>query len=415
MFRPLEIYIGLRYTRAKRRNHFISFISLTSMLGVAVGVMALITVLSVMNGFEKELRQRILGMTAHLSVLEQNRSLSHWQRVAEYVAKHPAVRGTAPFIRAESMITHGGGVHGVVLQGVLPEREPQVSTIAEGVVLGRLDDLKPGQFNILLGRALATALQIQIGDKVTVVAPKPNATPAGVMPRLKRFTVSGIFEIGMHEYDSAMAFVHMEDAAKLFRLGPDVTGIRIKLEDPFSAPLLSREIAAKLPSQYGIIDWTQFHANFFKALKTEKVAMFVILTLIVAVAAFNIVSTLVMVVTDKQADIAILRTLGLTPGSVMAVFMVQGTLIGVVGTLVGALGGIWLSLNAEWIVKAIEGFFQTQFLPPDVYYISDLPSDLDLSDVSRIVGVAFVLCLLATLYPAWRASRTQPAEALRYE
>ncbi|MGH8594818.1 MAG: lipoprotein-releasing ABC transporter permease subunit [Gammaproteobacteria bacterium] len=414
MFRPLEIYIGLRYTRAKRRNHFISFISLTSMLGVAVGVMALITVLSVMNGFEKELRQRILGMTAHLSVLEQNRSLSHWQRVAEHVAKHPAVRGTAPFIRAESMITHGGGVHGVVLQGVLPEREPQVSTIAEEVVLGRLDDLKPGQFNILLGQALATALQIQIGDKVTVVAPKPNATPAGVMPRLKRFTVSGIFEIGMHEYDSAMAFVHMEDAAKLFRLGPDVTGIRIKLEDPFSAPLLSREIAAGLPSRYGIIDWTQFHANFFKALKTEKVAMFVILTLIVAVAAFNIVSTLVMVVTDKQADIAILRTLGLTPGSVMAVFMVQGTLIGVVGTLVGALGGIWLSLNAEWIVKAIEAFFQTQFLPPDVYYISDLPSDLDLSDVSRIVGMAFLLCLLATLYPAWRASRTQPAEALRY-
>lgn len=415
MFRPLEIYIGLRYTRAKRRNHFISFISLTSMLGVAVGVMALITVLSVMNGFEKELRQRILGMTAHLSVLEQNRSLSHWQRVAEYVAKHPAVRGTAPFIRAESMITHGGGVHGVVLQGVLPEREPQVSTIAEEVVLGRLDDLQPGQFNILLGQALATALQVQIGDKVTVVAPKPNATPAGVMPRLKRFTVSGIFEIGMHEYDSAMAFVHMEDAAKLFRLGPDVTGIRIKLEDPFSAPLLSREIATGLPSQYGIIDWTQFHANFFKALKTEKVAMFVILTLIVAVAAFNIVSTLVMVVTDKQADIAILRTLGLTPGSVMAVFMVQGTLIGVVGTLVGALAGIWLSLNAEWIVKAIEAFFQTQFLPPDVYYISDLPSDLDVSDVSRIVGMAFLLCLLATLYPAWRASRTQPAEALRYE
>ncbi|MGH8615035.1 MAG: lipoprotein-releasing ABC transporter permease subunit [Gammaproteobacteria bacterium] len=415
MFRPLEIYIGLRYTRAKRRNHFISFISLTSMLGVAVGVMALITVLSVMNGFEKELRERILGMTAHLSVLAQNGSLSHWPRVAEYVAKHPAVRGTAPFIRAESMITHGGGVHGVVLQGVLPEREPQVSTIAEEVVLGRLDDLKPGQFNILLGRALATALQIQIGDKVTVVAPKFNATPAGVMPRLKRFTVSGIFEIGMHEYDSAMAFVHMDDAAKLFRLGPDVTGIRVKLEDPFSAPLVSREIATGLPSQYGIIDWTQFHANFFKALKTEKVAMFVILTLIVAVAAFNIVSTLVMVVTDKQADIAILRTLGLTPGSIMAVFMVQGTLIGVVGTLVGAFAGVWLSLNAEWIVKAIEGFFQTQFLPPDVYYISDLPSDMELSDVSRIVGVAFLLCLLATLYPAWRASRTQPAEALRYE
>ncbi|MGH8657554.1 MAG: lipoprotein-releasing ABC transporter permease subunit [Gammaproteobacteria bacterium] len=415
MFRPLEIYIGLRYTRAKRRNHFISFISLTSMLGVAVGVMALITVLSVMNGFEKELRERILGMTAHLSVVGQNRTLSHWPRVAEYVAKHAAVRGTAPFIRAESMITHGGGVHGVVLQGVLPGREPQVSTIADEVVLGRLDDLKPGQFNILLGQALVTALQINVGDKVTVVAPKFNATPAGVMPRLKRFTVSGIFEIGMHEYDSAMAFVHMDDAAKLFRLGPDVTGIRVKLDDPFSAPLVSREIAAGLPSQYGIIDWTQFHANFFKALKTEKVAMFVILTLIVAVAAFNIVSTLVMVVTDKQADIAILRTLGLTPSSVMAVFMVQGTLIGVVGTLVGALAGVWLSLNAEWIVKAIEAFFQTQFLPPDVYYISDLPSDLKLSDISRIVGLAFLLCLLATLYPAWRASRTQPAEALRYE
>ncbi len=415
MFKPLPLYIGLRYTRAKRRNHFISFISLTSILGVGVGVMALITVLSVMNGFESELRSRILGMAAHATIVQRGSLLQDWQRLAERLASEDHIIGVAPYIRAEGMLTHAGAVNGALIRGVLPDWEPRVSVVAERMVQGDIDSLQAGRFNIILGRVLARKLRVKPGDKVTVVAPEPSVTVAGILPRLKRFTVTGIFEIGMQDYDASMALVHMDDAARLFRKKGGVSGLRLKVDDITRAHALSLELIRKLPGYYAIADWTQYHRNFFRALKTEKTVMFVILALIVAVAAFNIVSTLVMVVTDKQADIAILRTLGLSPRGIMGVFMVQGTLIGLFGTLLGLFGGVWLASHVETIVPAIEDFLHTKFLPADVYYISELPSRLEWSDVGTICGISFLMCLLGTIYPAWRASRTQPAEALRYE
>ncbi len=415
MFRPLELFIGLRYTRAKRRNHFISFISLTSMLGVALGVAALITVLSVMNGFQKELRDRILGMASHATIVERGRTMQDWQPIRQQALQHEHILGAAPFVRAQAMLTQKSKVKGALIRGVLPELEPEVSIVGERMVEGRLDELQAGEFNILLGQELAASLRVGVGDKITLVAPQPSVTPAGILPRLKRFTVAGIYEIGMQEYDSGLALIHMQDAMTVFRQKDGVTGLRLKMDDMFEAPRISRELIRSLPGVYGVIDWTQYHANFFRALKTEKIVMLVILTLIVAVAAFNIVSTLVMVVTDKQADIAILRTLGLSPRSVMGVFMVQGTLIGLVGTLLGLAGGILLASNVKEIVQAIEAYFHTQFLSEDVYYITELSGDIWVSDVLTICVVAFLLCVLGTLYPAWRASRTQPAEALRYE
>ena len=415
MFRPLEAFIGLRYTRAKRRNHFISFISLISMLGIVLGVTALITVLSVMNGFEKELRERILGMTAHATVSAVDGNMADWTTPAAKAEQHPAVTGAAPYIRREAMLIKSGNVHGTLVRGVLPEREPQVSEVARKMVVGELDNLRPGGFGIVLGADLARALRVGVGEKVTVVTPTTNVSPAGVLPRLKRFTVVGVFRAGMYEYDSTLSLIHMEDAARLFRTGDAVTGVRLRLEDLFQAPTVVRELAADLPGAYRVTDWTMRHANFFRAIRTEKTAMFIILALIVAVAAFNIVSTLVMVVTDKQSDIAILRTLGASPGSMMTVFMIQGTVIGLVGTLLGLAGGVSLASNVETIVPAIEQTFGVQFLPADVYYISDLPSEIDWGDVWRICVMAFGLSVVATLYPAWRAARTQPAEALRYE
>ena len=415
MFRPIELSIGLRYTRAKRRNHFISFISLSSMLGVALGVMALIVVLSVMNGFENELRDRILGMTAHASVVEPGRSLRDWESLEDTLKQQPHVLGVAPFIRTQAMLTNGGGVQGALIRGILPDKEPEVSVVADRMIQGQLTDLISGDFNIVLGYALANALRANVGDKVTIVAPQPNSTPAGIVPRLKRFNVVGIFEIGMNEYDSSLAIIHIDDAKKLFKIKDGVSGIRLKLDDMFNAPTISRDIVKQLPGYYGVVDWTQYHTNFFKALKTEQMVMFVILTLIIAVAAFNIVSTLIMVVTDKQADVAILRTLGMTPGSIMWVFIVQGVIIGLVGTIMGIIGGVLLALNVENIVPWIEKKLHTEFMPQNVYVISGVPSDLQWSEVINIGIVAFVLCLLATIYPAWQAARTQPAEALRYE
>lgn len=416
MFHPLEAYIGLRYTRAKRRNGFISFITFTSVLGIALGVTALITVLSVMNGFETELRERILGMTAHATISGSDGRLEGWQAVREHALGHPRVVGAAPYVRAEAMLTHGQGVKGTLVRGVLPEREAEVSKVTAHMVEGDMASLTPGAWNIILGADLARALGAFVGDRVTLVAPQARVTPAGVLPRLRRFRVSGIFQVGMFEYDSALALVHLEDAARLFRLEEGaVSGVRLRLDDLFHAPRVSRELARELTGRYWVSDWTQHHVNFFRAIQTEKTVMFVILTLIVAVAAFNIVSTLVMVVTDKQADIAILRTLGVTPASVMGIFMVLGTVIGVLGVALGAAGGVALATHVETLVPAIESLLGTKFLSPEVYYISDLPSEMRWGDVARICGVAFVLSLLATLYPAWRASRTQPAEALRYE
>jgi lipoprotein-releasing system permease protein len=415
MFKPMELYVGLRYTRAKRRNHFISFISLTSILGIALGVTALITVLSVMNGFEKELRARILGMAAHATITGIGGTLADWPAVAEVAARHTGVVGVAPYISAEAMLTHGEAVRGAVVRGVLPEEEPRVSEIVQSMTAGSLESLKDGSYGIILGKDLAQNLGVTMGDRVTLVAPEVRVTPAGVLPRLRRFTVVGIFEVGMYEYDAALAFINLADAARLFRLGDEVSGVRLKLGDMYQAPRVSRELTRELPGSYWVTDWTQHHVNFFRAIKTEKTVMFVILALIVAVAAFNIVSTLIMVVTDKESDIAILRTLGAAPASIMGIFIVQGSVIGVVGTLLGAAGGVALALNVETIVPAIESVLGVKFLSPDVYYISDLPSDMQWVDVVRISLVALLLSLVATLYPAWRASRTQPADALRYE
>ena len=416
MFRPFPLYIGLRYTRAKRRNHFISFISLTSMLGIALGVTALITVLSVMNGFEKELRERMLGMSPHIVIGSYAQPVENWQQLIKQLKQRPEITGIAPYIEIQAMLSHSKYVYGALVQGLLPEYESFISEVQGKLLSGKLTDLQPGSFKILIGSELAAALGVSIGDQVTLIVPQASVTPVGLLPRMKRMTVAGIFRVGMHDFDSGLALVNLEDAATLLRLpAGQVHGLNLKVQDMFRAPLIARGLLSQLPEGYFAYDWTYRHANFFKAIKMEKTVMFIILTLIVAVAAFNIVSTLVMVVTDKQADIAILRTLGATPRTVMVIFMVQGTFIGIIGTLLGVFGGVSLALNVETLVPLIEGFFNTKFLPPEVYYISEVPSDLHLDDVLKIGGVSLLISLLATLYPAWRAARVHPAEALRYE
>ena len=415
MFKPLTFYIGLRYTRAKRRTQFISFITLTSVLGIALGVTALITVLSVMNGFEAELRQRILGMTAHSTVTGRGGQLDDWQVLEKELQNFPHVQGTAPFVNGQVMVNAGRRVSGTALRGILPEQESAVSEVGEKMQIGALTDLQAGKYQIVLGSELATYLGVIVGDKVTVISPQVNSTPAGIIPRLRRFTVSGIFEVGMYEYDRNMAIIHIVDAAKLLRMEGRVSGLRLKLDDLFNAPQISRELAEKLRGQYYVSDWTKAHSNFFRAIQTEKRVMFIILLLIVAVAAFNIVSTLVMVVTDKRGDIAILKTQGLTPLSVMGIFITLGSIIGLIGTALGTVGGVLLALNVETIVPAIEKFFGVNFMAAGVYYISSLPSKLVWMDVYVIAIVAFSLSLLATIYPAWQASRVNPAEVLRYE
>ncbi len=415
MFKPLIVFIGLRYTRAKRRTQFISFITLTSILGIVLGVTALITVLSVMNGFEAELRERILGMTSHASISEWDGTLSQWDSLDPILEKNERVIAWAPFVRGQVMLNAGRRVSGSLLRGILPKHEPRVSEIASNLVSGNLDNLKPGEYGIILGDELATYLGVVPGNRVTLITPQFNSTPAGIIPRLRRFTVIGIFHVGMYEYDRNLALIHLDDAKNLFRLKDNVSGLRLKLDDLFLAPKITRELAGELYGRYRVTDWTQSHSNFFRAIQTEKRVMFIILLLIVAVAAFNIVSTLVMVVTDKRGDIAILRTQGMTPIDVMGIFIILGTIIGAVGTFFGVMGGVLLALNVETIVPALERLFDVQFLAADVYYISDLPSKLVWSDVYRIASMAFILSLLATLYPAWQASKINPAEVLRYE
>lgn len=412
---PYEIFVGLRYTRAKRRNHFISFISLTSMLGIGLGVAALIVVLSVMNGFQKELRARILGVVSHVQITGINNALANWQKVVEQVSTNPEVIAAAPFVQAQGLLSFGDTVQGSVVRGILPEREDQVAEIGRHMQSGSLDSLKPGEFGIVLGSELARALRVMEGESVVLIAPQGQVTPAGILPRLKQFKVVGIFEVGMFEYDHGLALIHLADAQKLYRLGEEVSGVRLKLKDLYDAPRVARELARRLSVDAYISDWTRSHANFFRAVQIEKNVMFIILLLIVAVAAFNIVSTLVMMVTDKQSDIAILRTLGAAPFSIMKIFIVQGVLIGVIGTLIGVALGVALALNIDVVVPAIERVFGIQFLAKDVYYISELPSELQARDVVVIAGVSLILSLLATLYPSFRASRTNPAEALRYE
>ncbi len=415
MFQPYELYVGLRYTRAKRRNHFISFISLISMLGIALGVMALITVISVMNGFEKELRERILGAAAHATITYYDQPMQEWQSLSEKARLHPEVIGAAPYVEGQVMLVNADRVTGALIRGVLAAEEPQVSEIGDKMLSGEITDLNSGEFGILLGSDLARFLDASVGDKVTVISPEAGVTPVGVLPRLKRFIVKGIFEIGMYEYDRNMAVIQADDASTLLRLDGGYTGVRLRLNDMFAARSVARDLARDVGEDYWVTDWTMKHANFFQAVATEKTVMFVILTLIVAVAAFNIVSTLVMVVTDKQSDIAILRTLGSSPGSIMGIFLVQGAIIGVFGTVIGLLGGVALATNIDTVVPFIENLLGTHFLDPSVYSISQLPSDLRIQDVTQIAGVSFVISLIATLYPAWRASRVEPAEALAYE
>ncbi len=412
---PYELLIGLRYTRAKRRNHFISFISLISMLGIGLGVAALIVVLSVMNGFQKELRTRILGVASHIQIAGINGELTDWESIAAQAMQDPEVKAAAPFVQSQAMFTVDNGVKGVLVRGIVPDLEDRVADFRQTIKSGSLDDLRPGEFGVVLGADLARALRVFVGEKVTVIAPQGSVTPAGVIPRLKSFTVVGIFEVGMFEYDSGLALIHMADAQKLYQMEDRVSGVRLKVDDLFQAPRIGRELVRYINADAYISDWTKSHANFFRAVAIEKNMMFIILSLIVAVAAFNLVSTLVMAVTDKQADIAILRTLGARPLSIMTIFVVQGALVGFIGLGLGIAGGVALALNIDVVVPFIERMLGIHFLSKEVYYISDLPSDLQWGDVWGVTLIAFVLALLATIYPSWRASRVNPAEALRYE
>jgi lipoprotein-releasing system permease protein len=428
---PFQLLIGLRYVRSRRQigqdNRFISFISSLSMVGIALGVAALIVVLSVMNGFQKELRSRILGVTSHIEVVGMDGALMDWQRVAAEARQVPQVQAAAPYVQGQVMLNGlnreagegpvmpGSGVRGAILRGVDPKLEDTVADFSTHMKYGSLDTLQPGAFKIVLGSDLARALGVVVGDRVTVIAPEGVVTPAGVIPRIKSFEVGGVFDFGMFEYDSGLALIDLKDAQVLFRLGQSVTGVRLKVDDPFKAPQIARSIAPELDEPAYLIDWSRKHANFFRAVQIEKRMMFLILFLIVAVAAFNIVSTLVMAVTDKRGDIAILRTLGASRGSIAMIFIVQGALIGLIGLGLGVGGGVALALNIDKVVPAIERLFGIHFLSREVYFISDLPSDLQWDDVITISITAFVLTLLATLYPSLRAARVQPAEALRHE
>ncbi len=415
MFKPLELFIGLRYLRAKRRNHFISFISLTSVLGIALGIIVIITVLSVMNGFQTEVRDRMLRMTAHANVLELDGTLDNWQQAIKAISHANEIIGTAPYVEGQAMVVKSTQVTGVLLSGVDPELEVEVSEIDNFMLDNNLNVLEPGKFRILIGSELARFLGTRVGDKITVITPEASVTPAGILPKLRRFTVAGIYEVGMNQFDRNTAIIHIEDAKRLYRLGDKVTGLRLKLSDLFLVPELTHKLNQDLQGKLWVTDWTKRHQNFFRAVKMEKTMMFIIMTLIVAVAAFNVVSMLIMVVTDKQSDIAILRTYGVSSRSILWIFIIQGSLIGFVGTLLGVIGGLALASNLEVIVSSVEQLFDLKVLSPSVYYISDLPSEVRSGDVIYVACISFFLTVLATLYPARKAAKTEPAEALRYE
>lgn len=416
MFKPLSLFIGLRYTRAKRRNHFISFISFSSMLGIALGVMVLITVLSVMNGFDAQIKDRVFSMAPQITLSTDSGQLDDWRATNKQVEHFPGVTATSPYIAGQGMLVSFGQVHPAMIFGVDSDRETQVSEIEKTMSIGSMNALKPGSFGIVLGQALAANLSADIGDKVTLITPIGATTPMGFIPRYKRFTVVGIFNPGSgFGYDTTLAYINLKDAQTLYQMGSAVSGLRLKLDDLYKAPAISHQLSKILPADSIILNWTQQYGAFFQAIAMEKTMMFLILLLIIAVAAFNLVSSLVMVINDKQTDIAILRTLGATPGRVMRIFIIQGSVIGIIGTLLGLGSGILLSLHVTQIVQFLQDTFHVQLLSSSVYYVNYLPSQLEVSDVIEVCGLAFAMSLLATLYPAWRASRLQPVEALRYE
>lgn len=410
-----ELFIGLRYTRARQRSRFISFISLVSVIGIALGITVLITVLSVMNGFQREVRTRILGVASHIQISGADNTLADWRSVAEKAVQNSEVVAAAPYVAAQGLLSSGNSVRGVYIRGIIPEAEEKVADLAQHMKSGSLGALKPGEFSVVLGIELARALGATVGDKVVLIAPQGQVTPAGILPRLRQFTVVGIFAVDHFEYDSGLALLHIEDAQKLYRMGETVSGVRLKLHDLFRSGAVSLELSRTLGPNAYMTDWTRLNANFFRAVDIEKRMMFLIVFLIIAVAAFNIVSSLFMAVKDKQADIAILRTLGASPASIMKIFLIQGTLIGLLGTLAGVIGGVLLAANVDVVVPFIESLVGFKFLAKDVYQISDLPSEVRGADVLVTAVFSFVVTMVATIYPSWRASKINPAEALRYE
>ena len=410
-----ELLIGRRYLRSSRGNRFVSFISTISMAGVAIGVAVLIVVLSVMNGFEREVRDRILSLTAHATISALGSRMGDWQDAAARIRDNPAVLGAAPFIEDQALLITGDKSSGALVTGVLPEDEQQVTIISSKVTAGSFAAMKPGEYGIVLGEELAKALGVGMGERVRIVTSLRTITPVGVMPRMRTFKVVGLFRAGMYEYDRNLAYVHLADAALLYRMGEDVTGLRLRLADMFAAPRVVRELAVALGGGYYVDDWSRKHATFFRSIQLTKSALFIILLLVVGVAAFNIVSTLVMVVKDKRTDIAILRTVGASPRSILSIFMTQGVAIGVIGTLSGVLLGVLISINLEALVHGLEALLGQHFLDAKVYFITDLPALVEWSDVLKISLTSFVLCCISTLYPSWRAARTQPAQSLRHD
>jgi lipoprotein-releasing system permease protein len=410
-----EWLLGTRYLRSTRGRGFLSFISVVSALGLTVGVAVLIVVLSVMNGFERELKTRILSVTSHATLTGLTGNLKDWRRDQAQALQLPGVVAAVPYIEAQALLMHGAHTAGTTIRGVLPEQERRAVGLAERIQGGRIEDLADGSYRIILGDALASALAVTIGDDLVLIAPQGDATPAGIEPRMRRFRVAGIFHSGMYEYDRGLALLQLRDAARVYQMGDSVTGVRLTLTDAFLAPRVVRDLAVALGGGYYVSDWTRIHSNFFRSIEITKSMLFVILLLVVAVAAFNIVAALVMVVKEKRSDIAILRTLGAAPRSILAAFSIQGAFIGLAGTSAGAALGLVLAANLEALVHGLERLLGTHFLDAKVYFMSDLPAYAQTGDVLRICGVAFALCALATLYPAWRAAGIQPAEALRHE
>ena len=415
MFRPLSIFIGSRYTRAKRRNHFISFISLTSMIGLSLGVLAMIIVLSVMNGFQREMSNRILGMVPHAVIAGEGRPVDDWKILAQQLRAHPGVLGTAPITQLEGMLSYKGTMQPIEIKGIDPQAEREVSILGAKMIAGSLDDLKAGESGVILGLMTARRFGLKLGDRITLIVPELSDAPGGITPRMQRLNVVGVFKVGA-ELDGSLAMIHRADAAQILRWQPhQVEGVRVRLADLYRAPQIATELVAGLGKGYRGEDWSLTQGSLFSAMKMEKTMIGLLLLLIVAVAAFNIIATLIMVVADKRADIAILRTLGATPRQIMAIFMVQGSIIGLTGTLIGAVLGVLGAMNVSALVAWLEKVSGQHIFSSDVYFISTLPSELRLQDVLLVTLAALLLSFLATVYPAWRAAQTQPAEALRYE